>query len=266
MKWVFALNEKSPDNPNGSNYELMALVAVLSAKRNAPSLNPYLIWSGRETEFTETMRSHGVEIIFHKLSFEESINSTERSQLWKHTAKGAMLRLEIPSLFPNFNEKVLYTDVDVMFFDDPSRYIYDTRLFAFSSEFEYDNFVNINTGVMILNLASAMQEFPEFIEWTKKNLEWIPDYDQGAIRAFFKGNWDRLDQRMNWKPYWNLCNNPVIVHFHGPKPTDFDPITLLPKFSMNSEHIYKQLYVNAIHSYRHYLNEWLTISDSVGRN
>jgi lipopolysaccharide biosynthesis glycosyltransferase len=73
-----------------------------------------------------------------------------------------MLRLEIPYLFSNCNEKVLYTDVDVMFLDDPSKYIFDTQLFAFSSEFEYDNFVNINTGVIILDLDGAKKEFQEF--------------------------------------------------------------------------------------------------------
>ena len=258
MKWIFALNQKSPENPNGDNYELMALVAVHSAKRYAPSLDPHLIWNGEETQFTEMMRNRGVKIIFHKLSFEKSIDKTDRTPLWKHTAKGAMLRLEIPSLFANYNEKVLYTDVDVMFCDDPSKYIFDTQLFAFSSEFEYDNFVNINTGVMILDLAGAKKEFPEFIEWTKKNLEWIPDYDQGAIRTFFNGKWDRLDQRMNWKPYWNLCDNPIIVHFHGPKPTDFDPITLLPKFSLNSEHIYQQLYIRGKTGYVKYLKDWIS--------
>ncbi len=42
-----------------------------------------------------------------------------------------MLGLEIPSLFPNCNEKVLYTDEDVMFCDDPSKYVFDTQLFPF---------------------------------------------------------------------------------------------------------------------------------------
>ena len=171
-----------------------------------------------------------------------------------------MLRLEIPSLFANCDEKVLYTDVDVLFYDDPSKYIFDTQLFAFSSEFEFDNFVNINTGVMILDLAGAIKEFPEFIEWTKKNLEWIPDYDQGAIRAFFNGKWDRLDQRMNWKPYWNLCDNPIIIHFHGPKPTDFDLITLSPRFSLSAGHIYQHLYTAGHTGYNTFLKEWVKLA------
>jgi hypothetical protein len=260
MKWIFALNEKHPENPNGDNYELMASVAVQSAKANAPLLEPHLIWNGKETDFTESMRARGVNVILHRPSLEDAILAADRGALWRQTARGAMLRLDIPYLFKESTEQILYTDVDIIFLDDPSKYRYEANIFAFSSEFEFNNFEDINTGVMILNLPNARQVFPDFIEWTRNNLNWIPDYDQGAIRSYFANRWDRLDQRMNWKPYWNVGNNPIIVHFHGPKPTDFDPITLQPKFAHDSGHVYSRLFGLGNTGYRHYLHKWLSFA------
>jgi len=260
MKWIFALNEKSPANPNGDNYETMAAVAVYSAIRNAPSLKPHLIWSGNATPFTERMETLGVKVIMHRLSFERAIDETNRSELWKHTAKGAMLRLDIPSLFTTTDEVLIYTDVDVIFMDDPTKYTLNTELFAFSSEFRFEDFENVNTGVMLLRLDGAQKVFPKFIDWTANNLNWIPDYDQGAIRSYFRGNWDRLNQVMNWKPYWGVGSNPIIVHFHGPKPTDFDPITLQPKFNLTDGNIYQQLYMSNKASYKNFLKLWLSLA------
>lgn len=261
MNWVFALNEKSPDNPNGENYELLAKIAVHSAKLFAPSLRPYLIWNGDSTNFTKSMQSMGVNVLFHRLSFQDAIDNTpRRNAYWHHTAKGAFLRLDIPEIFNDFEGKLLYTDVDVIFSDDPGRYSFPVNIFAFSSEFDFNDFVNINTGTMILDLARSREVFPKFREWTAKNLSWIPDYDQGAIRAYFNCQWDRLDQRMNWKPYWNTNSDPIITHFHGPKPSDFDPITLMPKFSASEKPTYWRLYSHARASYSQQLRRWISVA------
>ena len=261
MNWIFALNEKSPDNPNGDNYELMAKVAVHSASVNAPGLKPHLIWNGADSEFTEVMRTMGVNVIFHRLSFQNEIDQAiGRNRGWKHTAKGAFLRLDIPELFPGLNGQVLYTDVDVVFLGDPSLYTFPVSLFAFSSEFDFEDFARINSGVMILDLVRAREVFPEFRSWTKRNLSWIPDYDQGAIREYFNGHWDRLDQRMNWKPYWPISLTPIVTHFHGPKPTDFNPISLAPNFSESEKPVYWQIYSCAKPHYGRYLKIWLSLA------
>ena len=261
MKWIFALNERSNANYGNDSYELMAQVAVYSAKMAAPLLEPYLLWSGKENEFTGSMRRLGVTVIPHTISISDSIDSAQRPEDWRHIAKGVILRLDIPTVFSSSTEQILYTDVDTMFLDDPSNYKFDKPLFAFSSEFNYDNFERINSGVMILNLEGARHAFPSFISWTKQNLDWIPDYDQGAIQTFFNGRWDKLDQRMNWKPYWNRSENPIVVHFHGPEPTDFDPITLRPKFDPRGQDIYAQLYRCNTKAYREYVSKWVSIAN-----
>jgi hypothetical protein len=256
MKWIFALNEKTVDNPNGGYYEFLAKVAVLSAKENAPSLQPTLIWNGPKTEFTEYMTESGVSVIFHQLSFQDSIEKTKRGPLWRQTAKGAMLRLDIPNIFKGMSGQVLYTDVDVLFLDDPGKYRFQVDLFGFSSEINFDDFKKVNTGVMILDLEKSRRLFPDFINWTINNLDWIPDFDQGAIQTYFNGRWDLLDQRMNWKPYWGANRENIIVHFHGPKPHHFDPISLKPKFETKDGNIFAQLFKGCPDGYIHYLNVW----------
>jgi len=258
------LNETDPQFQRGYQYEKMVRVAIHSAKVNAPTLSPILIYNGKQNKFTESIEQLGAQIIYHRLSFQDAVESvTTRNPEWTQTAKGAFLRLDIPNILKDFNETILYTDVDVIFLDDPSKYSLETTLFAFSSEFIYDNFKDINTGVMLLNLSTAKEVFPEFINWTIKNLEWIPDYDQGAIRAYFNGNWDRLSQRMNWKPYWGNATDPIIVHFHGPKPLDFDPLTLLPNFNYESNPSYSRLHALNMQAYRSYLKQYITLSHTL---
>jgi lipopolysaccharide biosynthesis glycosyltransferase len=259
MKWIIALSQTKLSEqswPLVNSYELMALVAITSAKERAPSLEPNLIYSGIPNPFTELCEKLGVQVHYHKLSIDDAVEIAEgRSEHWKHVARGTMLRLDIPRLFQNSMETCLYTDVDVMFLDDPGRYKLETNFLAFSTEFTFDDFSQINAGVMLINIPLAAKVFPPFLRWTSENLSWIPDYDQGAIKYFFDGKWDRLDQRLNWKPYWGI-SNPVIVHFHGPKPTDFDAISRLPEFDETVYPVYAQLYRGNIDGYKNYLSSW----------
>jgi lipopolysaccharide biosynthesis glycosyltransferase len=255
MKWIFALSQGAKTWPTIDLYEIMALVAVTSAKIYAPSLDPHLIYNGSKNPFTDEMENLGVKVHFHGLSFENAVSGAKgRSESWKQVARGTMLRLDIPSIFESSDETCLYTDVDVIFLDDPGKYRLETKLVAFSTEFEYDNFDVINAGVMLINLLEAKKEFPGLLRWTVDNLEWVPDYDQGALRYYFSRRWDRLDQRLNWKPYWGIGKSPIIVHFHGPKPLDFESSTLLPKFT---HPVYARLYGQSHEGYQSYLARWL---------
>ena len=266
MKWIIALSEGSKTWPAIDSYEIMALVAVSSAKARAPSLDPHLIYNGSRNPFTCEMERLGVKVYFHSLSIDQAVQDAKgRSEHWKHIARGTMLRLDIPSILESSDETCLYTDVDVMFLDDPGNYLLETKLVAFSTEFEYDNFDLINAGVMLINLSEAKKEFPGLLKWTADNLEWIPDYDQGALRVYFNRRWDRLDQRLNWKPYWGIGSSPIIVHFHGPKPLDFEVTTLLLK---NKHPVYMRLHGQSADGYQTYLARWFAYSHYffAGRN
>ncbi len=253
MKWIFALNQ-SVAEIRGENYELLAKVAVLSARKNAPRLEPIMIYNGVEDRFSAEMKKLGVKVILHRLSFQDAVETADRrTYTWKHTAKGAFLRLDIPELISG-DETILYTDCDVMFLSDPTIFELKTNFFAVAPEFSVTDYLNINTGAMVLNLGAARKSFVELKAWTLSNIQTVEDFDQGAIKTFYKGKWDKLSPLFNWKPYWGANPSAVIVHFHGPKPLAFDPLTLQPKFA---EGILKKLYDASPQAYSQYLKTWI---------
>jgi lipopolysaccharide biosynthesis glycosyltransferase len=257
MKWIIALNEPNPNLlKQGEKYEKFALIAIYSALINAPGLESYLIYNGNPNAFTTKAMKLGSRVIFHKLSFEDDIDAqNNRDNIWKQTAKGAMLRLDLPDIL-QIDETILYTDTDVIFLADPSRYLFETGGFAVGPEFDINNFEKVNTGSMLINLKGSRNSFKDLRSWMINNLEWIPDYDQGAIQHFFDGKWDRLDPRMNWKPYWGVKDDAIIIHFHGPKPFDFDEAKRAPFFDKG---IYDLLYKSNPNGYNFYISRWFEL-------
>lgn len=257
MFWFTALNEPFPEfAERNRHYREMLKVALLSAKLNAPGLKPVLIYNGREEAFHDELRTMGCEVIFHRLSIEDAVlNQATRSDLWKDTARGAFLRLDIPELFPSLDE-ALYTDLDVLFLNNPTKFSLKTRTLALAPEFQINDFEAVNTGSMLFNCKGVKSLFKEILDFSLLNLEKIPDYDQGAIRLCLSGRWDRLSPLMNWKPYWGVNRDAIIVHFHGPKPWNFDS-----KFNLSKDldGIYSVLFERSTQGYGNYLREWKKI-------
>lgn len=261
MFWFTALNEPFPEfKERNNNYREMLKVALLSAKKNVPGLKPVHIYNGREEAFHDELRALGCEVVFHRLSFEDAVMAQpERSQLWKDTARGAFLRLDIPSLFPALDE-ALYTDVDVMFLKDPTHFRLKTQTLALAPEFDIENFDAVNTGSMLFHCRGVRNLFKEIIDFSIANLAQVPDYDQGAIRLYLKGEWDKLSPFMNWKPYWGEEVQAVVLHFHGPKPRDFLESGFLPE---GSARIYELLFERAPYFYSKCLSIWKTTSNEI---
>ena len=92
------------------------------------------------------------------------------------------------------------------------------KLFAVAPEFEHGNYVNFNTGVMIINTSGMRAEDNDFISFIQSNIASFEAFDQGAFRAYFAGRHDFLPETLNWKPYWGANQSAEIIHFHGVKP------------------------------------------------
>ena len=259
MKWYLALNDSAGNKSHQANaekYEIYVIVALLSAKLNAPNLSPHLIYNGMPNRFTEKVQELGCTVIHHRLSFESAVmEQTGRDELWKHTAKGAMLRLDIPIIDAS-DDLILYTDTDIMYLDDPSKYIQNLscEIFSAAPEFDLYDYTKINTGVLLINFKRARRLFNDIKFELLPLLNGIPDFDQGAIRLLAPNSWSKLNQRMNWKPYWGLIDSPIIVHFHGPKPLNFNhrDKTIKP----HEPDVYKHLYNLNPSAYFKYLSLW----------
>ena len=79
MKWFFAITQDTLENDPDHGFIDCIKVAVLSAKKNT-NLVPNLIFDGEECKFTQQMRSLGVNVIFHRISFYEKLRIAQEQQ------------------------------------------------------------------------------------------------------------------------------------------------------------------------------------------
>ena len=230
MDWFFAINESSAAF---HIYAPLAKVAVHTA-RTETSLRPRMLYDGGENCFTQWMRERGVDVIF--------VESYLKSELWRLSKSapsflsllpGVFLRLELPrlSLSLNTSNPVLYTDCDVMFRRDVAVELKTATCtyFAVGGESKLDDYRDINTGVMLMNLDKLRGVDVDFRAFVRNHLEELVNqaWDQGAYRRFFGWEreallWDRLPPTMNWKPYWGDASRASIIHFHGLKPREYE--------------------------------------------
>lgn len=229
MKWYFALND------NSENFYPLALAAVNSALANT-TLEPVCIFDGEENDFVKTLKSLGVKVLHHKCSFYEELEKHYCPQLLK-IASGAFLRCDIP-LLENEEKFVLYTDCDVIFQKeiDFSKILAKNppKYFSCSVQDCKFDYINFNSGVMLMNVESLKKTRAEFKDFICKNLPNFNAFDQSAYQIFYHGKNTPLSKIYNHKPYWGINKNAVIVHFHGPKPNMFandkSANSLHPKF------------------------------------
>jgi hypothetical protein len=226
VDWFFAINESSAAF---NIYAPLAKVAVHTARMHT-SLRPRMLYDGAENRFTEWMRERGVDIIFAESYLKSELPRLSKSAPGLRSfLPGVFLRLELPllSLSLKTTNPVLYTDCDVMFRRDVAMELKSAicTYFAVAGEFQPDDYRNMNTGVMLMNLGKLREVDVDFRMFVRNHLDELVKqaWDQGAYRRFFGWEreallWDRLPPGMNWKPYWGDASEASIVHFHGLKP------------------------------------------------
>ena len=233
MQWYFALTE---DSTAFRQYAEMAMVAVHTAKK-VTSLEPHCIYDGHENDFTAWLRKRGVRIIRHRSFVREALEELGRRKENPHLAaalSGAFSRIELPEIGGRTADagRILYTDCDVMFLDEvvPELEENACRYFAVAPESVLGDYVNMNTGVMLMNTARLRESLPKFRDYVSENLAALEaeSWDEAAYRWFYRDEngpmWDRLRPELNWKPYWGENPAAKIIHFHGPKPFQRDYI------------------------------------------
>jgi lipopolysaccharide biosynthesis glycosyltransferase len=233
MKWFFALTEGSTAF---RQYAEMIMVAVHTA-REKTSLEPHCIYDGNENDFTAWLAKRDVRIIPHRSFVREALEELGREKKNPHLAaalSGAFSRIELPEIVEGVSgsDRVLYTDCDVMFFDEvvPELESIPCQYFAVAPESVRDDFVNMNTGVMLMKTERMRESLPAFRDYVSRNLAALEaeSWDEAAYRWFYRDEngplWDRLRPELNWKPYWGECADAKIIHFHGPKPFQRDYI------------------------------------------
>jgi hypothetical protein len=214
VKWYFAIDEAGGLGATGAD----AKTAVRSA-RLLGGLEPYLLYYGNRNEFTAWMESHGVKVIDTAPSFVETIQQAEAAGAYKAHSIGHWLRVAVP-LVEQEQEFVLYTDCDVMFLKQVRWDLIRPKAFAAAPEFKPDNWNYFNAGVMVLNVPYMRSSYPAFEAHCINRINdpaWYQYDDEVALNEAYRGQWDRLDPRLNWKLYWGYNSTAAILHAHGPK-------------------------------------------------
>lgn len=177
-----------------------------------------------------------------------------------HVSKAAYFRLALADIMPDYIEKVIYLDVDLLVYDDINKlWKYNLENFPLGAVKDFgimaskrlcrqkaeviglpDNEAYFNSGVLLINLKKWREE-----DYTEQILEVInknqfPHHDQDVLNKIFMKNWLKIDLRWNIiPPVFNLFfkillnktfrnqainakRNPGIIHYAGRyKPWEF---------------------------------------------
>ena len=257
-KWFFTLSESSI-NRAGHGWRGLIRVAVKSALAHT-NLRPHLIYDGRENDFTDELKTMGVIIIHHRVSFfDELLVRSLQDPEYVSLCSAVFLRVELP-LIEREDDYVLFSDCDVMFLKEPDLTAIFPTKFASAPQFNrLDYLSDINTGVMVMNLPALREDLPQFRKFIVDHLfDGWPGCDQENYRRFYNGAWDHLRIELNWKPYWGVSDQAQLVHWHGPKPRVIRDLLHNKRDSANAQFV--KLFEMDKPSYAYYYQVWLKLA------
>ncbi|MDE8342899.1 MAG: hypothetical protein POG24_03675 [Acidocella sp.] len=214
MRWYFAIDEQGAAGQTGEDAKLAVHTAL-----NVGGLEPCLLYYGAPSDFTVWMQKRGVEIINTAPSFLDSMNAAQAAGTFKAYSIGHWLRIAIPQV-ESSAEFVLYTDCDMIFLHPVNWSAIRPKIFAAAPEFKRDNWNYFNSGSMVINVAAMRATYHDFESLIRRRIETPTPHsydDQQALNEAYRGHWERLDPRLNWKPYWGFERGAALWHFHGPK-------------------------------------------------
>lgn len=178
------------------------------------------------------------------VTFDEVRQSYDEANTEGHITKATYYRLNIPSLFPQF-EKVIYSDVDVIFQQDLSE-LYQcafssNELLAGSLDLAIDDYCfnsnlpaavgktvkdYFNAGFLVMNLKQMREENVEklFAEHAKKN---YPQNDQDVLNVVCKDRVQLLPSIFNFQ------TNHFVNYMWGRQKTEIDFSEIMQKGTLH---------------------------------
>lgn len=214
MYWFCGVND------NSQEHKEMYLTALQSGITHT-TLTPILIYDGTDELFCAEVIKHARLLRRKTLLYNKPAFSSQTDE-WKATACGAFLRIDIPVICKELgitDEYVLYTDTDVIFMEDVVDDLqkYTPKFFSICPEKNTEDYIGFNSGVMLINVQSMFDTYPQFVHFMENANYQFSAYDQGALQNFYYGHTERLPIIYNFKPYWGVDESAKIIHYHGPK-------------------------------------------------
>ena len=239
IPWVFTLSRS-----HDVNYDTLMKAAVNSARAKT-SLLPICVAhtdEDRQGSRIKWLMQRGVRVLFHKPKWDKELlnklsSSTKAQKETSHLyanedmVLSTFFRLDI-SIIPEVSqfEHVLYTDIDVYFRNDITNLQGIGLRLPDSIQMGYEAVDKFpyNAGVFLASArflrATHHLLLKKMIENKGISYGFFGPGDQGLLNMVYERELrsvGALDKAMNAKPYHAFSQNAAIVHFHGPKPTDY---------------------------------------------
>ncbi|WP_295484428.1 glycosyltransferase [uncultured Succinatimonas sp.] len=272
MKCYICLTAPHDDN----DVYVSTLEATLVSARKNTSLEIVALYDGSEdSECYKLLKLFEVEIIKHEFSHKsyldkiypnEHIKRNVKKEDFYHKLSGTFMRLDIP--FVEKEEKyVLYVDIDVIFLKDiVLADLPKPKFLAAAPEFDKNvsKMKYFNAGVLLLNIEGMKEKCRQIFSKmekctpTNKGL-----FDQGYLNEFCFKDMELLPLIYNWKPYWGINDEAVIIHFHGMKPLGNNESS---GFGMNDSSLISTLsgHTQDINGYVFYLSKYFDLLSKDG--
>jgi len=238
MKCYFALSD---DVSNNDVYYWMFVATLNSAKKNT-KLDLHCLFDFRKTNVEnieddrifQLLKKYEVNIHLVTIDFEDYLLKVytdeylKKCNVTKSSLYSRFLRFMIPDVEKD-DEYVLYADTDVLFLKEITLedFSFLPKTVSVCPEFENSyNYTNFNAGIMLINIASYKSAKMELCNLLKNEIRAkIECCDQGYLNELYQDNFEKLPNIYNWKPYWGINDDAIIVHLHGLKPrVDFSDV------------------------------------------
>ncbi len=239
IPWVFTLSRSK-----NVNYDVLMKAAVRSARAKT-SLSPICIAhidEDRQSSRIKWLMENGVRVLYHRPTWDKELLdglrvSTESEKKTSHLYSdkdmvlSTFFRLDIP-VIPEISqfEHVLYTDIDVYFRKDISNLRGTGARLPGSIQMGYEAMDTFpyNAGIFLASVrflrATHRSLIKKIVAHRDISYGSYGPGDQGLLNMVYERELKSagpLEKSMNAKPYHPFASNAAIVHFHGPKPTDY---------------------------------------------
>lgn len=236
LPWVFTVSG------NDIQYDSMMKVAVESALSQT-TLIPHAIIRPSEVfhQRTTWLRKRGVNMVISTSGWEQHVQEILRSSSVKDVSSSHLYgdmnktlatyaRLQIAHLKELAHlEHILYTDVDVYFRKDISMLgNYVSLPDSIQMGFEILDTFPLNAGVFLASVPFLRETRDAlhnlFMAASTVNDETYGPGDQGLLNNMYEKQLHAngpLQSSLNAKPYKKFSDDTTILHFHGPKLSDY---------------------------------------------
>ncbi|MFU0841465.1 MAG: hypothetical protein ACFWTZ_02395 [Burkholderia sp.] len=226
MKCYFTISLYDDSNPS---YVDALKVAILTGLKNT-SLKFVVIYDGPEqSSLLDFLAVNKIAVIHHKFSFTKYLkNIYYKNVISKNLTKeinyediASFLRLFDIPVVESQDDFALYSDVDVLFMRDINISLLPHPKYLCASREFIENRKNYNLGVGLINIKGMREKCNSILKDLSQGTFNLNDLlEQNYLAKYCCNEKDFLSPFLNWKPYWGISKEAVIINFHGMNPLD----------------------------------------------